>query len=91
MNTNNNEYNYLNYYKNKNSQEKIPPIILEYIDDIKHYQILTSLNINNKVRLQLNNHKKKNIKLNILIFRITLKKNEINIDNSLNIESLKKT
>ena len=38
LNRTNNEYNFINYYENKNSQEKIPLIILEYIDDIKHYQ-----------------------------------------------------
>ena len=59
LNTNNNEYNFINNYENKNTQEKNPLAILGYIDGIKHYQLLTSLDHSNNVKVQLNNNKKR--------------------------------
>ena len=90
LSTNNNEYNFVNFYENINSQEKNPLVILEYIDNIKHYQLLTSLNHIENVKDQLNINKKN--KFQIEHFNITnyaIKNSENNIDNTLSMASLK--
>ena len=40
LNINSNQYEFINYYENKNTDEKNPLLLLEYIENTHHYILL---------------------------------------------------